>query len=477
LGEYNFQFALVAPHPDGDAPADPYAQWLLQAYGNANDRVQQRRRRGILIDVQYERLTTEVVRKVIDWRRIQGQPYPGDAEAIGRTEYCGTRSSVQLQSPTEANALIESLSHGSNTALAALGAENWRLLPDVLGLMNRTMSDLCAKTVGFLDHDVHRRVIILGDKHIAAIEAMGAPSMDALARVLHHADPYARAGACYALQLLGLAHTVSREILEELGRLVTAGTKTDREASVCALSAIARKQDLLSLQNVLALLLADKDPSIRWTAARMISDSEMNVTDRTCVEALASLLADKTKDVLEAGRDVFGGSFEPPAPDIPTFLYEVAQGKQHTATPKPTPNTVAVRLGNGGISGVVSGDDLRTLASGGSVFTKVVDLRSEEERTREEEASAGSSLGTESDVLVKELIVIGGSDEFLSNDPGGKFDERRRHIRAREIGERLNELGGKKLMEAAYYRVRNALGGGPARLLESAWGYIGSWMP
>jgi hypothetical protein len=106
----------------------------------------------------------------------------------------------------------------------------------------------------------------------------------------------------------------------------------------------------------------------------------------------------------------------------------------------------------------------------------VVDLRDEKERQIEKKAYAGESLGPEVDRLVAELMQIGRTDGYLSMQPGGKFNENCRHIRAREIGEALNKRGGMDLMQAAYYRVRAALPD-EARSLESAWGYIGEWLP
>jgi len=105
---------------------------------------------------------------------------------------------------------------------------------------------------------------------------------------------------------------------------------------------------------------------------------------------------------------------------------------------------------------------------------QVVDLRGDRERQIESDANAGKSLGPEADVLVSELIEIGNSPGYLGS--GEEFDGFE-HIRTREIGERLNQLGGKDLMVAAYYRVRAEIGAGKARELESAWGHIGDWLP
>ncbi|HEY1205238.1 MAG: hypothetical protein ABSH46_11105 [Bryobacteraceae bacterium] len=75
--------------------------------------------------------------------------------------------------------------------------------------------------------------------------------------------------------------------------------------------------------------------------------------------------------------------------------------------------------------------------------------------------------------LTAELYRVGWCDGFLSATPGGKFDDHCRNLRAREIGERLNDLGGFRLMTEAHSTIQQRQG--PARQLESCWGGIGSW--
>jgi len=104
-----------------------------------------------------------------------------------------------------------------------------------------------------------------------------------------------------------------------------------------------------------------------------------------------------------------------------------------------------------------------------------VDIRSDRERQIESDAKAGAGLGSEADALVEELMEIGRQDGYLSTHPGGKFNERCQHIRAREIGEILNRLGGLELMQAAGYRVIDGLGRVKGRVLEGAWDSIGGW--
>jgi hypothetical protein len=71
------------------------------------------------------------------------------------------------------------------------------------------------------------------------------------------------------------------------------------------------------------------------------------------------------------------------------------------------------------------------------------------------------------DPLIHELVSIGSTRGYLPREPG----------RTREIGEELNRIGGMELMLAAHQQVSLALGNVKARELESAWGYIGQWMP
>jgi len=89
-------------------------------------------------------------------------------------------------------------------------------------------------------------------------------------------------------------------------------------------------------------------------------------------------------------------------------------------------------------------------------------------------AAAPAAESDESSMLARELVEIGrkvpqdrySASWFLSSARG----------RAREIGARLNELGGIDRMLAAHESVRQALGGVAARELEAAWGGIGEWM-
>jgi HEAT repeat protein len=98
-----------------------------------------------------------------------------------------------------------------------------------------------------------------------------------------------------------------------------------------------------------------------------------------------------------------------------------------------------------------------------------------EERERLERVSHAQK---EIELLTAELIEIGKSDDFLSMEPGGKFNENCRNIRACQIGERLNKIGGLKLMQVVGYRVANYFGPGSSLgpHLNAAWNRIGNWI-
>lgn len=89
-------------------------------------------------------------------------------------------------------------------------------------------------------------------------------------------------------------------------------------------------------------------------------------------------------------------------------------------------------------------------------------------------ASAGhSQRAADLTPYVDELTLIGAKEGFLSFTPGGRFNPQGRHIRAREIGMRLNMMGGSSLMRKVYERVECQ----NARQLAGAWEEIGDWRP
>ena len=79
--------------------------------------------------------------------------------------------------------------------------------------------------------------------------------------------------------------------------------------------------------------------------------------------------------------------------------------------------------------------------------------------------------------LLNELIKIGEQDDYLSLQPGGPFNIRCHHIRARKIGERLNEIGELELMQAARSNVKRKLKAVLAEHLDYCWQDIGAWKP
>jgi hypothetical protein len=78
--------------------------------------------------------------------------------------------------------------------------------------------------------------------------------------------------------------------------------------------------------------------------------------------------------------------------------------------------------------------------------------------------------------LLDELVRIGKTEDFLSERPGAGFNRDCRNIRTREIGARLNDLGGVALMGYANRYVRRKLGKNLSWHLEAAWKDIGKWV-
>ena len=73
--------------------------------------------------------------------------------------------------------------------------------------------------------------------------------------------------------------------------------------------------------------------------------------------------------------------------------------------------------------------------------------------------------------FINELTLIGLNEGFLSFRAGGRFNAQCRHIRAREIGMRLNMMGGSSLMRKIYGRIDCP----NVRQLAAAWDEIGDW--
>ena len=78
--------------------------------------------------------------------------------------------------------------------------------------------------------------------------------------------------------------------------------------------------------------------------------------------------------------------------------------------------------------------------------------------------------------LIDELARIGKTDDFLSERPGAGFNRECRHIRSRDIGKRLDEIGGLALMEYVNRQIRRKLGKNMSWHLEACWKDIGNWI-
>jgi len=83
----------------------------------------------------------------------------------------------------------------------------------------------------------------------------------------------------------------------------------------------------------------------------------------------------------------------------------------------------------------------------------------------------------EIDRMVEELVRIGKTEDFLSERPGGSFNIQCRNIRARDIGKRLDELGGIELMAMVQKKINKRLSPNLGDHLGYAWSDLGKWVP
>ncbi|NMD28016.1 MAG: hypothetical protein GYA81_08640 [Chloroflexi bacterium] len=77
--------------------------------------------------------------------------------------------------------------------------------------------------------------------------------------------------------------------------------------------------------------------------------------------------------------------------------------------------------------------------------------------------------------IINKLMVIGKQDDFLSVVPGGPFDHQCHHRQAKDIGRRLNAIGGLDLMMAVRMTIRRKLKDILAEHLDHCWKDIGDW--
>ncbi len=88
-----------------------------------------------------------------------------------------------------------------------------------------------------------------------------------------------------------------------------------------------------------------------------------------------------------------------------------------------------------------------------------------------------TDLKPEVNRMIEDLVRIGEREDFLSERSGGNFNAQFRHVRAREIGTRLDQIGGFELMEQVLKKVRKRLGSQLASHLSYSWTDIGKWVP
>ena len=77
--------------------------------------------------------------------------------------------------------------------------------------------------------------------------------------------------------------------------------------------------------------------------------------------------------------------------------------------------------------------------------------------------------------MIDELVKIGRMDDFISLTPGGPFDFQCHHREAKEIGRRLNVIGGIPLMMGVRQTIKHKLKDVLAEHLDHCWKGIGDW--
>ena len=77
--------------------------------------------------------------------------------------------------------------------------------------------------------------------------------------------------------------------------------------------------------------------------------------------------------------------------------------------------------------------------------------------------------------MIDELVKIGRMDDFLSVAPGGPFDIQCHHRDAKQIGRRLNQIGGIPLMTAVRQTIQYKLKAVLAEHLDHCWKGVGDW--
>ena len=77
--------------------------------------------------------------------------------------------------------------------------------------------------------------------------------------------------------------------------------------------------------------------------------------------------------------------------------------------------------------------------------------------------------------MIEELVEIGRTDDFLSLIPGGPFDIQCHHREAKQIGTRLNQIGGIPLMMAVRQTIKYKLKDVMAEHLDHCWKGVGDW--
>jgi hypothetical protein len=76
---------------------------------------------------------------------------------------------------------------------------------------------------------------------------------------------------------------------------------------------------------------------------------------------------------------------------------------------------------------------------------------------------------------IEELVRIAKNEDFLAERHQPGYNSQFRHVRARQIGHRLDEIGGLELMEYVQRQVKRKTSKSLAEHLEYCWDEVGKW--
>lgn len=278
--------------------------------------------------------------------------------------------------------------------------------------------------------------------------------------------------------------------------LINALKDNHESLRVCSAFALGNIKDPRAIE---PLAMALKDPSKNVQSAAAFALSEFK--DPRAVEPLIDVLSDKSKKEYERKHSAQElGKIKDPRAVKPLInelqycnkeIYEIIATSLCEINDPCTENLLLEetwlsndmfedlikRLGIADIEKAITKFELIKRKEQEELIKKREEAIQREEQKENEMLERMKGAGEEIARLTVELIEIGRLYGFLSTQPGGKFDKNCKNIRAREIGTRLDQIAGFKLMREVFdYAAENfSPGSALSQELEVAWDLIGDW--